>query len=422
AGRGAAAERVEVQLGGPWRALRRFLELAEPGVSDLRRLARVAGAGTARLELRQGAETVVVLDGTGGGKELTEWVGGRCLRLRSPAVDDFQRCLLHIVADRLDDWYPASAGGGRSKPGSDDELVGRSEPFLAAMARVDVLAPSRIPVLVEGETGTGKELVARRIHRRSERSGRVFLPLNCAALSDSLLLSELFGHARGSFTGAVREHAGVFETAAGGTVFLDEIGDLPPAAQGSLLRVLQEGEVRRLGETRLRRVDVRVVAATHRDLERLVAKGVFRRDLFYRLKAARVKLPPLRERGSDVVLLARHFLAGCGSSTAIGREARTALESYVWPGNVRELRNTIEVADRMRHRARVLTADHLDLPQQQRAVSGYHAALESERRRLVVAALEATGGRKAPAARRLGITPQALAYLVRRLDLAVPRG
>jgi transcriptional regulator with GAF, ATPase, and Fis domain len=273
-------------------------------------------------------------------------------------------------------------------------------------------------VLLCGETGTGKELAAKRLHAESERHDRPFVAVNCAALSESLLLSELFGHARGAFTGADRERAGVFESAHGGVVFLDEIGDLPSGAQGALLRVLQEGEVRRVGESRPRRVDVRVVAATHRRLEWLVERGTFREDLFYRLSVAVVRLPPLRERGHDVLLLARRFLATFAAHLRFDRDAEQALLSCNWPGNVRELRSVVQVAAAMHDGDGWLRAHHLELPASPRSAS-YRVAIDAERRRLLGEALSAAGGRRAEAARRLGITPQAVSYLVRRLGIEV---
>ena len=206
----------------------------------------------------------------------------------------------------------------------DGGMVGESRALHDALRRLERLALGELPVLLYGETGTGKELAAKRLHAESPRRERPFVAVNCAALSESLLLSELFGHARGAFTGADRDRAGVFETAHGGVVFLDEIGDLPSGAQGALLRVLQEGEVRRVGESRARRVDVRVVAATHRRLDALVDRGAFRQDLYYRLNVAVVRLPPLRERGDDVLLLARHFLAAHDRRLRLGARRRAA--------------------------------------------------------------------------------------------------
>ena len=298
------------------------------------------------------------------------------------------------------------------------EIVGESRALHEALRRLERLARGDLAVLIYGETGTGKELAARRLHAESPRRDRAFVAVNCAALSESLLLSELFGHARGAFTGADRDRAGVFETAHGGVVFLDEIGDLPTGAQGALLRVLQEGEVRRVGESKPRRVDVRVVAATHRHLDRLVERGTFRHDLYYRLNVATVRLPPLRERGEDAVVLARHFLAALDRDLRLARDAEELLLRCAWTGNVRELRSVIQVAAAMHEGDGDLCARDFDLPPPPPAVASYRGALDAERRRLLGEALTAAGGRRAEAARRLGITPQAVSYLVRRLGLS----
>jgi transcriptional regulator with GAF, ATPase, and Fis domain len=212
----------------------------------------------------------------------------------------------------------------------------------------------------------------------------------------------------------------VFESAQGGVVFLDEIGDLPSGAQGALLRVLQEGEVRRVGESRPRRVDVRVVAATHRRLEALIERGAFRHDLYYRLNVATVRLPPLRERGDDVLLLAQHFLSMHDRRLRLARDAELLLLGCAWPGNVRELRSVLQVAAAMHEGDGWLLARDLELPRASRAVASYHGALDAERRRLLGEALSASGGRRAEAARRLGITPQAVSYLVRRFGIEGP--
>jgi transcriptional regulator with PAS, ATPase and Fis domain len=289
-----------------------------------------------------------------------------------------------------------------------------------ALDRIARLAAADLPVLILGESGTGKELAARQLHRAGSRSHADFVPVNCAALSETLLLSDLFGHARGAFTGADRDRAGVFEAAHRGTVFLDEIGDLPLAAQGMLLRVLQEGEVRRLGESLPRRVDVRVVAATHRDLARMVGEGTFRQDLFYRLKVGSVVLPPLRERGDDVLLLADHTLSRLRLSRPVrlSREARSRLLAYRWPGNVRELQNVLTVAATLATDG-VIGPAHLELPEAaEDPAAAYHREIEALRRRLIERELAACDGNLAEAARRLGMSRQGLSYQVRRLRLS----
>ena len=229
-----------------------------------------------------------------------------------------------------------------------DTLVGDHPAMQAVYRMIRKIAPTDSTVLILGESGTGKELVARAIHVCSRRSTRPFVAINCAALPAALLESELFGHVRGSFTGATRDKEGLFQTADGGTLFLDEIGSIPPAMQLTLLRVLQEQEIRPVGGTRNIPVNVRILAATNENLETLISQGRFREDLFYRLSVIPMDLPPLRERVSDVPLLVNHFLAGLeeahGRQLTLQPEAAAALERYPWPGNVRELENVISRA------------------------------------------------------------------------------
>jgi formate hydrogenlyase transcriptional activator len=229
------------------------------------------------------------------------------------------------------------------------EIVGRSPGMLAMLSRIETVAPTDATVLVLGETGTGKELVARAIHDRSQRSARPLVKLNCAALSAGLVESELFGHVKGAFTGALADRVGRFELADGGTIFLDEIGELAPETQAKLLRVMQEREFEPVGSSKTRRVDTRVIAATNRDLESAVADGKFRADLFYRLNVIPIRVPPLRERPGDVRLLVHQCVARYGRDMGkridgVSRETMARLEAYDWPGNVRELQNVIERA------------------------------------------------------------------------------
>ncbi|HXV62423.1 MAG TPA: sigma-54 dependent transcriptional regulator [Vicinamibacteria bacterium] len=225
------------------------------------------------------------------------------------------------------------------------QIVGESDAMARLLDAIDRVAPSRATVLVTGESGTGKELVAQRIHALSVVSRGPFVTVNCAAIPESLVESELFGHRRGAFTGALRDRAGKFQEAHGGTLFLDEIGDMTLDAQAKLLRALQEGEVEPLGGGRSVRVRVRVVAATHRDLKERVEQGRFRDDLLFRLRVIEIPVPPLRERNSDITLLARHFLASFGNGKLeLGPDAVASLRAYDWPGNVRELRNAVERA------------------------------------------------------------------------------
>ncbi|MEQ1893159.1 MAG: sigma-54 dependent transcriptional regulator, partial [Planctomycetota bacterium] len=224
-------------------------------------------------------------------------------------------------------------------------LIGDSPPMRAVYELIEKVAPSDVPVLVHGETGTGKELVARALHQRSRRAKKVFLAENCAAVAPSLLESELFGHKKGSFTHAIADRPGHFVAADGGTMFLDEIGDMPLEMQSKLLRVLENGELRPVGASAVVRVNVRVIAATHRDLALMVKERRFREDLYYRLNVVKLMLPPLRERGSDVALLVRFFLARfAGPGVELAPEALAALTAYPWPGNVRQLENELRRA------------------------------------------------------------------------------
>ncbi len=265
----------------------------------------------------------------------------------------------------------------RQRDGAPDGLVGSSGGMRDVTRLIDAVAYSSATVLVTGESGTGKELVARALHARSPRKAHPFVALNCGALTETLLESELFGHVKGAFTGAQRDQKGLFDAADSGTIFLDEIGDIPPATQVRLLRVLQEGEIKRVGAADSLRVDVRVIAATHRDLTRLVKSGKFREDLFYRLNVINIPLPPLRERIEDVPLLAHHFLRRY--TERLGKKVRTlapeALEllcGYRWPGNVRELENAVERAVVL---CRGETVGAADLPP---AVTGRTAPLVRE--------------------------------------------
>jgi DNA-binding NtrC family response regulator len=232
----------------------------------------------------------------------------------------------------------------RASPGR--EIVGQSTAISSLLSMVDKIAPTRVSVLIQGESGTGKELIAHRIHRQSDRLDKPFVTINCGALQESLLESELFGHEKGAFTGAVAQKIGLTETADGGTLFLDEIGEMSLNIQAKLLRFLQEGEMYRIGGKQPIRVDVRVLSATNRDLEIEVKNGRFREDLFYRLNTITLRVPPLRKRPEDVALLVRYFLdhSRYGSSRVltVDPKAMNALKSYSWPGNIRELQNTIE--------------------------------------------------------------------------------
>jgi transcriptional regulator with PAS, ATPase and Fis domain len=296
-----------------------------------------------------------------------------------------------------------------------------------AMQRViemgSMLAPSQAPILIFGETGTGKELFARFIHRRSGRSRENFLAINCAAIPEDLVESLLFGHKKGAFTGAITDQVGKFDAANKGTLFLDELGELPLQAQAKLLRILQDGMVEPLGQAKPHKVDVRIVGATNRDLRKLVRQGKFREDLFYRLNVGEVKLPPLRERRSDIPKLALHILDRVNSSLRrpkrLSSDALSRLQSHSWPGNVRDLENVIERSVRLCRRD-VLDADDLlitepvtyadpldSLPDPYEGFS-LDEFLGSARKQIILRALEAAKGNQSQAARMLGITPQAV--------------
>ncbi len=304
-------------------------------------------------------------------------------------------------------------------------LVGESPAWRELVEQVPRVARSGLPVLLLGETGTGKELIARALHVASARAGRAFVAHNCGATPDTLIESELFGHARGAFTGASADREGLFDAAEGGTLFLDEIGDASALLQTKLLRVLQEGEARRVGETRVRRVDVRVVAATHRALDRVVGAGGFRSDLYFRLCAVRLRLPPLRERGRDVLLLARHFLAQAAAREhvmppAIAPGLAERLLGHRWPGNVRELANACHFAVRVAGARALVTDAHW--PEMMPAAVAEHDGLHAETRALeerrLREALTRTHGNKTQAARVLGLSRQGLIKKLQRYGLS----
>ncbi len=302
------------------------------------------------------------------------------------------------------------------------EIVGESAAWAAALELARRVAPTRSNVLITGETGTGKELLAGLVHSASPRSQGPFVKVNCAALPETLLESELFGHERGAFTGADRQRVGRFEQASGGTLFLDEIGDTSAATQAKLLRVLQEQEFHRLGGTRILRTDARIVAATNQDLPGEVRAGHFREDLFFRLDVIRIHLPPLRERPEDVLALAHHFLARFASELGRPRGGFSAaalecLQLRRWPGNVRELENAIERAvllaegPQLEVRDLALPGEEPELAWRPELPPGGIALLEAERR-LLLAALERAGYVQKQAAALLGVSRRKLNYMI----------
>jgi two-component system response regulator AtoC len=330
------------------------------------------------------------------------------------------------------------AGGQEPETGLGD-LVARSRQMLELFRTVRKIAEFKTTVLIDGESGTGKELVARAIHRLSPRNGSPFIAVNCGAIPDTLLESELFGHRKGAFTDANRDRKGLFEEASGGTLFLDEIGELPLALQVKLLRVLQEGELRRLGDSQDIKVDVRVVAATARDLSAEVSRGAFREDLFYRLNVFALHLPPLRERREDIPLLIEHFITRMNARmglniTGVSPEAMRVLVEYDWPGNVRELENSIERAIVLCEGAQI-EADSLPERLRRSSSTGVvplaeeaddddlsikRASRRSEEA-LIRRALQRTRGNRTRAAELLEISHRALLYKIKEYGINVGR-
>jgi DNA-binding NtrC family response regulator len=308
-----------------------------------------------------------------------------------------------------------------------DNLIGESPEMLSAFKTVRQVAPSSSSVLLLGESGTGKELFAQALHQNSPRRSRPFVKVACAALPETLLESELFGHEKGSFTGALFARTGRFELASGGTLFLDEIGDISPTVQVKLLRFLEEREFERVGGNKTYKVDVRIVAATHRDLAKRIAEGAFREDLYYRMNVIQIPIPPLRERGNDIALLAHHFIRKYAEANAkevrgISDEALAVLLRHSWPGNVRELENAIERAVVL---ADTLTLSERHFPTLPRATSVAPAAglisraripgstLEDLEREAILRTLEAVNGSTSRAAVMLGISPRKIQYKVK---------
>ena len=365
------------------------------------------------------AGAVVRYGGSGIGVVIARWPLGvpgdlsaawSALRVTAAAVGP-------IVAAAL------ARGASRVAPEMGD-LLGVSVPMRELRGAIERAALAPFSILVEGESGSGKELVARAVHRLGPRRDRPFRTLNCAALPDELIEAELFGHARGAFTGAVGERPGVFEDAHGGTLLLDEVGELSPRAQAKVLRVIQEGELRRLGENMARRVDVRIVAATNRDLRHEVTAGRFRLDLLYRLDVVRIVVPPLRERAEDVAVLAEHFWREAadrvGSRATLGASALAALARYHWPGNVRELQNVLAALAVRSPRRGVVPATALPVAGGQptgREVHRLDAARRAFEERFVRAALARAGGRRTQTAVELGVTRQGLTKLMTRLGI-----
>jgi formate hydrogenlyase transcriptional activator len=319
-----------------------------------------------------------------------------------------------------------TSGDQVSYEGAFEQVIGDSAAVVSVLEQIKRVAPTDANVLIEGETGTGKELIARAVHNLSSRRGHSFVRLNCAAIPLDLLESELFGHEKGAFTGAISQRIGRFELADKGTLFLDEVGDMPPALQPKLLRVLQEQEFERLGSTRTHRVHVRVVAATNRNLLEMMERGEFREDLYYRLNVFPVFLPPLRERPEDVPALVQHFVEVFGRRMGrqiehVPQETMSALSSYEWPGNIRELQNLVE-------RAVILSKDGvLQNPLRKtgrQKTFGHPTAFRDAERELILRTLEAVGwviGGAAGAAAKLGLKRTTLINKMQKLGIFRPR-
>ena len=342
------------------------------------------------------------------------------------------------MSSALDDCL--SANGSRmaadERFGS-DAIIGRSSKFIAALDAARKVATTATTVLLTGESGTGKEVLARAIHQGSARADGPFVALNCAALPETLVESELFGHERGAFTGADKLKRGRFELAAGGTLFLDEIGELTPGVQAKLLRVLQERQYQRVGGTTTLEADIRLIAATNRDLERAVAGGRFRQDLYYRVAVFRIHLPTLRERGDDVLLLADHFMRNLGAKMErqeprFSGEARALLLAHSWPGNVRELQNAVERALILAEGG-LVSAEHFGIassardatipaPSAPKDDADTVLTIAAQEKRVIVEALQRTHGHQTRAAALLGLTRFQLYSRLKRYQIEVARG
>jgi PAS domain S-box-containing protein len=320
---------------------------------------------------------------------------------------------------------------GADRTSTSEEIIGTSKPLKAVLSQTAKVARTDATVLITGETGTGKEVIARAVHKRSDRSDRAFVSVNCAAFAPALISSELFGHEKGAFTGASQRRLGRFELADGGTIFLDEVGELPPDTQVALLRVLQEREFERVGGAQSIRVNVRVIAATNRDLNAAVANGSFRSDLYYRLQVFPIELPPLRERKEDIALLAQYFIDRCArkagkSIRQVSQPTLELLESYSWPGNVRELQNVVERSVILCE-TETFSIDESWLPQpvgpataKTKSLPELPRRLEEHEKNMIEEALETSGGRvfgPAGAAEKLGIPRSTLESKIKSLKI-----
>ncbi|WP_163998429.1 sigma-54-dependent transcriptional regulator [Pyxidicoccus caerfyrddinensis] len=384
----------------------------------------------ALLSARPGTK-VIVISGAGDTRHTLEAVRlGAYDFLTKPVDPDVllvvvQRALARVALERQVEALRTSL----ARAGGDTALVGQSPPFLAAVTLAERVAPSDIPVLVTGENGTGKELLARTVHLKSRRHAGPFVPINCGALPESLLESALFGHVKGSFTGATKDHRGLFAEADGGTLFLDELGDMTPSLQVKVLRALETGDILPVGADLPVKVDVRLISATHQDLGRMQKEGTFREDLYWRVKGVEVRLPPLRERASDLPLLAKHFLNQCahlcpdGRARLLSDAAAEALAAHAWPGNLRELRHEMQRATVLAGERREIQPEDLSFTGSERPRASAPGAttlaqkVEALERREIEEALKRCGGNRTHTAEALGLSRQGLLKKLERFGL-----
>jgi two-component system response regulator AtoC len=408
---------------------RRALERAEHehfdlAVTDVRMPEMDGIAVTRALKARDPAIQVIVMTAFGSVETAVEAIrhGAFDYVSKPMNLEEIKSTVRRALSERrLTD---ARTNGDRAVDDTYGIVVGRSPAMVEVYKTVARVAPSRSTVLIEGESGTGKELIAAALHRHSGRATARFVAVDCGSLTDTLLESELFGYVRGAFTGAVGEKKGLFEEASGGTIFLDEIGDIGAPMQAKLLRVLQEYEIKRVGGQEWIKVDVRVVAATNRNLEQLVQRGSFREDLFYRLKVVTITLPPLRERREDIPLLAEHFLRRYADRnqkpiSRITDEAMVLLMDYPWPGNIRELEHCIERAVALAS-GTVLAPEDLAPELRSTLEATLHRGsptLEEVKRRYLEHILAETGGNISRAATILGVDRRSLYRMLRRYGL-----
>ncbi|KRE89497.1 AAA family ATPase [Frateuria sp. Soil773] len=409
-----------------------FLDYRLPGVDglaaleSLRGTAGLQGVPVVMLTAHATSDNTIGAMRLGAFEHLTKPVGREEIAVLLGRILDARREV--PAAD------PASGFAGETASG-EPQLLGVSEAMRDVQKRLGRAAATSSTVLITGETGTGKEVAARVLHRASPRAEGPFVAVNCAAIPQELLESELFGHGKGAFTGAHAERRGRFEEAHGGTLFLDEIGDMPLAMQAKLLRAVQERQVTPLGTSRPVAVDVRIVAATHRDLPDMVAAGTFRQDLLYRLNVIPLHLPPLRERLADILPLAEHFLSTIAAASASPRkhlsaDAQRLLVAFAWPGNVRELANAVERASALAPGALLTREDFAFLSDAAAGAAGavpahlaelpLNDALAQLERALIARALALAGGNRAETARRLGISRQSLYTRLAHYGLSNP--